>query len=190
MDALTQTVMQRVSGDDLSRISKMIGANEQTTSAALSTAVPLLVAALAKNAAKPEGASSLQQALVKDHDGSILNDVAGFLGNPSAANGIGILGHILGAKQSTVQQGLAKSTGMDAGQIGQLLQIAAPLLMGALGQHQQQQGFDISALASFLGGQQQAAQQSNPNLTSMLGGGSTLGGILGLLGKLFGGQRQ
>ncbi len=189
MDALTETLMQQLSRDGLSSISQKIGADEQKTASALSTAVPLLVAALAKNAATSEGASSLQQALVKDHDGSILEHVPDFLSNPEVANGDGILRHVLGAKQPTVQQGLARSLGMEDNQVAALLQIAAPLLMGALGKQQQQQGFDLSGLASFLGGQQQAVQQSNPDIMSLLlGSQAGKGGILGLLSRLFGGR--
>ena len=186
MDALTQELMERLSGEGLSQISQRIGANEQTTGTVLSTVVPLLVSALAKNASTPKGANALNQALAKDHDGSILSDISGFLGNPETANGAGILGHVLGKKESAVKQSLAQKAGLDSSQIEQLLQIAAPLLMGALGQQGQQQGFDVNSLSSFLGGQQQMAQQSNPDLMSMLGGGSPLGSILGLVGKLFG----
>ena len=195
MDALTQQLMQQLSGDGISQISRQIGADEQTTGSALSAAMPLLVSALANNASKPEGAQALHQALAEDHDGSILNDMSGFLGNPQAANGAGILGHVLGAQQPAVTQGLAQGTGLDSSQVGQLLQIAAPLLMGALGQQQQQQGFDTNGLSAFLGGQQQAAHQSNPDMMSMLNSlldmnrsGSALDDILGMAGKLFGGQ--
>lgn len=195
MDALTQQLMQQLSGDGLSQISRQIGADEQTTGSALSAAMPLLVSALAKNASKPDEAQALHQALAKDHDGSILNDMSGFLGNPQAANGAGILGHILGGQQSGVTQGLAQGTGLNSGQVGQLLEVAAPLLMGALGQQQQQQGLDTNELSDFLGGQQQQAQQSNPDMMSMLNNlldmdrdGSALDDILGMAGKLFGGR--
>ncbi len=189
MDALTETLMSQLSQGGLSAVGQKIGADERTAASALSTAVPLLVAALARNASTTEGAASLQQALVKDHDGSILEHVTDFLGNPEAANGAGILRHVLGHQQVTVQQGLSRSLGLESNQIGTLLQIAAPLLMGALGKQQQQQGFDLGSLASFLGGQQQAVQQSNPDIMSLLTGKqSGLSGILGLLSKLFGGR--
>ena len=138
MDALTKQLMQQLSGDELSQISRQIGVDERTTGSALSAATPLLISALANNASKPDGAQALHQALAKDHDGSILNDMSGFLANPQTANGAGILGHILGGQQPGVTQGLAQGTGLNSGQAGQLLQIAAPLLMGALGQQQQQ----------------------------------------------------
>ncbi len=192
---LTQLLMQQLAGGGLSQISQQIGTDEQTTGSALSTAMPLLVSALANNASKPDGAQALHQALTEGHDGSILNNVPSFLENPQAANGAGILGHILGGQQPVVTQGLAQNTGLDSGQVGQLLQIAAPLLMGALGQQQQQQGLDANSLSAFLGGQQQMAQQSNPDMMSTLNSlldtnrdGSALDEVLGLMGKLLGGQ--
>jgi hypothetical protein len=195
MDALIQQVLQQVSGAGISQISKKIGVNEQTINSALSVALPLLLSALANNASQPEGAQSLHQALAKDHDGSILNDVSGFLENPQAANGAGILGHILGGQQPVVTQGLTQGTGLNSNQSQQLLQIAAPLVMGVLGQQQRQAGFDPNSLSSFLGGQQQLAQQSNPDMMSVLNGlldtnqdGSAADDILGQLGKLLGGQ--
>jgi len=195
MDALTQQLMQQLAGGGLSKIGQQIGANEQTTSSALSAALPLLLSALANNASKPEGAQALNQALANDHDGSILNDVSGFLDNPQAANGAGILGHVLGGREPVVRQGLAQGTGLNTDQVGQLLQIAAPLVMGMLGQQRQQNGLDPNGLSAFLGGQQQAAQQSNPDIMGVVNNlldankdGSALDEILGIAGKLFGGK--
>ena len=195
MDALTQQLLQQLSGEGVSRISQQIGADEKTTGSALSAALPLLMSALANNVSKPEEAQALHQALSQDHDGSILNDMSGFLDNPQAANGAGILGHILGGQQPVVTQGLAQGTGLNGSQVGQLLQIAAPLVMGMLGQHQQQNGFDPNGLSAFLGGQQQQAQQSNPDMMGVLNtlldtnrDGSAVDDVLGMVGKLFGGK--
>jgi len=195
MDTLTQQLLQQLAGEGIKQISRKIGADEQTTNAALSTALPLLVSALAKNTSKTEGAQSLNQALTKDHDGSILNDVPGFLDNPAAANGAGILGHVLGSQQPAVTKGLTQATGLDNGQVDQLLQIAAPLLLGALGQKQQQKGLDPDGLSTYLGGQQQKAQASNPDLMGALNtlldadkDGSALDDVLGMMGNLLGGK--
>jgi hypothetical protein len=192
MDALTTQLMKQLSGGELTQISRQIGADPKTTKTALSSVMPMLVSALAKNASKPEGAEALHKALNNDHDGSILDDLTGFLGNPQAANGAGILGHILGNKQPAVTKGLAEGTGLDIGQIGQLLKIAAPILMGMLGKQQQTKGFDINDLTSFLGGQHKKVQKTNPDLMGALGGlldadgdGSPVNDIMGMVGKLF-----
>jgi hypothetical protein len=193
MDALTQQLIQQLAGEGITQISRKIGADEQTTKAALSTALPLLVSALAKNTSKTEGAQSLNQALTKDHDGSILNDVPGYLENPEAANGAKILGHVLGSQQSAVTKGLTQGTGLNSEQVDQLLQIGAPLLMGLLGQQQQQKGFDPNGLSTYLGGQQQKAQESDPDLMGALNtlldadkDGTALDDVIGMAAKLFG----
>ena len=136
-----------------------------------------------------------RQALANDHDGSILDDLGGFQNHPQAANGAGILGHVLGDQQPVAAQGLAQNSNLNANQTGQLLQMAAPLLMGALGQQQQHQGFDPGSLANFLGGQQQQAQQADPGMMDMLNrlldtnrSGSALDEIMGFIGRLFGGR--
>lgn len=195
MDALTQQLLQQLAGEGITQISRKIGADEKTTNAALSVALPLLVSALAKNASKTNGAQSLNQALAKDHDGSILNDVPSYLENPEAANGAGILEHVLGSQQPVVSSGLKQATGLDSGQVDQVLQIAAPLIMGALGQQQQQKGFDTNDLSTYLGSQQQKAQNTNPDLMGALNtlldtnkDGSAVDDVIGMMGKLFGGK--
>jgi hypothetical protein len=195
MDAIMRLLDQQLGGDELSQISRQIGADKQKTGTALSAAVPLLLSALANNASESEGAASLHQALAQDHDGAIFNDMSGFLNNFQSANGAGILGHVLGNQQQTVQQGLAQQTGLDAGSIGQLLLIAAPLVMGALGKTQQEQGLNASGLSDFLGSQQQMAQEENPDMMSMLSklldrnnDGSALDDILGMASKFFSGR--
>ena len=193
MDGITQQLMQELAQGGLSQISQKVGVDEGRTGSVLSTAMPLLVSALANNTTKPDGAQALHQALNNDHDGSILNNLGGFLNDPQVANGTGILEHVLGSQQATVAKKMAESTGLSAGQVEQLLQIAAPLIMGAVGKEQQQQGFDTTDLSDFLGGQQQIAKDANPDLMSMISGfldmnkdGSIWDDILRIIGKLFG----
>ncbi len=196
MDTITQQLLQQLAGGAVSQISQKIGADEQATNSALSAAIPLLVSALAKNAAKPEGAQALQQAVTKDHDGSILDDLDGFLGNPESANGAGILKHVLGNQQPLVKKGLTQNTGLDSEQVGMLLQIAAPLVMGMLGKQQQQRGLNADSLSGMLGQEKQLAEQTNPdmmstinNLLDMNNDGSALDDILGIAGKLLSGKK-
>jgi hypothetical protein len=193
MNTVIDQVMGQLSAQGLGQISERIGADEDTTGTALATAMPLLLSALAQNASKPEGATSLHQALAKDHDGSVLQNLGGYLGSPDLEDGAGILRHVLGAKEPVVEERLAKGTGLNTGQAAQLLQIAAPLLLGALGQQQSQQGLGASGLASLLGGQQQELQQAKPDMMSVLNSlldadkdGSAVDEVMGFVGKLFG----
>jgi hypothetical protein len=120
----------------------------------------------------------------------------GFLGNPEAANGAGILNRVLGSQQPAITKGLTKNTGLNSNQIGLLLQIAAPLVMGMLGKQQQQQGLNANDLSGLLGSEKQMAEQSNPDMMSTLNSlldmnkdGSAMDDILGIAGKLFGGNK-
>ena len=64
----------------IQQLSQHIGAEStEQTEAAASGIISTLVAGLNKNAATPDGATALVSAIDRDHDGSILEDVAGFL---------------------------------------------------------------------------------------------------------------
>jgi hypothetical protein len=194
MSFITDMLMQQLSGNAVSQISQKIGADPGITSQAIAMATPLLMSALARNASNPQGAQALHQALNQDHNGGILDNVAGFLGgNPQAANGAGILSHVLGDQRGAVQNGLAQQTGLDANASGQLLEMLAPIVMGALGKTQQQQGLDVNGLASLLGNHQQTAQASSPDMMGMLSGlldmnkdGNPMDDIGRIAGQFFG----
>jgi hypothetical protein len=63
----------------------------------------------------------LHRAPAQDHDGSILDNLTGFLGDAQAGPGKGILRHVLGDRRRQVETGLSKTTGLDAGSVGKLL---------------------------------------------------------------------
>lgn len=168
MDDLSKRILGELSGGGLAQLSEQLGVDEGRVDSTLSTAMPLLVSALANNASKPGQAQAIMQALEKDHDGSILNDVGSYLGDTQSANGAGILGHVLGDQQPMVAKNLAKVTGMNQSEVNDLLKVAAPLVMGALGEEKQKKGLDTDSLADFLGGQQQAINEANPTVANLL----------------------
>lgn len=194
--------------------SSQAGAPANKTSDVLSMALPVLMGAMKKNAATPEGAAGLMGALQGKHGGGILDNLGDFFGggvdDNAMQDGAGILGHVLGGKQNNVQNALSKQSGLDAGSVGTILKVAAPILMGYLGKQTQQAGVSGSngigdLLGSMLGGNSGtgAKQQSMiesfldadgdgsivDDLAGMLlnqGGKSGGGGLGGLLGGLFG----
>ncbi len=168
MNVITQMITQQLSGAASRQIAARLGVSESTANSAVQIAVPLILAALARNASRPEGAQELHQAVASDHDGSILNNVDGFLGNPQEGNGAGILGHVLGDQRAPVENNLAQATGMDASSAGSLMEIVAPLVMGAVGRTQRQNGLDSSGLAEYLGQQQQEQAAAAPGLMGTL----------------------
>jgi hypothetical protein len=118
------------------------------------------------------------------------------------------LGHILGSKQPQVENALSSKSGMDAGTISQILQIAAPILLGYLGKQTRQQNVSSpdglnGLLGGLMGGGKAASKQQSliesfldsdgdgsviDDLAGMVlnSGGSKKGGLGGMLGGLFG----
>jgi hypothetical protein len=168
MNAISEMITQRISGAAAGQLAQRLGVSESTAQTAVQLAVPLILAALARNAAQPQGAQDLHQAVASDHDGSILDQLSSYLGNPQAANGSGILGHVLGGQRPAVESNLAQATGLDQNSAGSLLEMVAPLVMGAVGREQQQNGLDPDGLSQFLAREQQAEATTNPDLMGTL----------------------
>lgn len=168
MNAITQIITQQLSGSASSAIAQRFGISETTANTAIQMAIPLILTAMARNASQPQEAENLHQAIANDHDGSIFNNLMGYLGNPQSANGAGILGHVFGSQQPAIENNLAEATGMDQSSAAGLLETVAPLVMGSLGQAQQQNGLDASGLSSLLNSQQDQAQANAPDAMGML----------------------
>jgi hypothetical protein len=175
-------------------LSQQLGADTNTTQSAVKAALPMLIGALDKNTDSPQGAQSLQQALASDHDGSIFDNLSGFLGSTDNGSGAAILGHIFGQKQGTVEQGVSKMSGMSPELVGSLLQNLAPIIMGYLGKQQREQNLNPDDLSSMLGREREAVQQQGDStastavdlITSLMdqdGDGSMLDDIGGMLGR-------
>ena len=181
-------------------ISRQLGIDPQTAQQAVAGAIPILTGAMSRNAATPDGAAALHQAL-QEHDGSILDQAGQYLGQGDTSAGDGILGHLLGGNRDNAANGLAQATGLDAGSSSQLLAMLAPLVMGAIGRAHAQQGQGPGDLAGMLAGEHAQAQSAAPSgVLGMLEGlldtnrdGSVVDDVTrmggDLLGGLFGGKR-
>ncbi len=104
--------------------------------------------------------------------GGMANILGGLLGTAPASSRTGniggILGNILGAGNvPQVQQGVGKATGLNGSQIGLLMSILAPLIMGALGKMKRQQGLDAGGLARVLENDRRTVEQRVPEASNM-----------------------
>jgi hypothetical protein len=197
MPSLIEGLLSQLGGATAQQIGRQIGADPAKTQTAIAAAVPMLLGALSRNAASPAGASALSGALARDHDGSVLDNLGGYLQAFQTGPGEGILGHVLGATRSTMESNLSKVSGLDLTSVSRLLTVLAPLVMGALGRTQKSQGLDAGSLASLLGHEKQAAAGAVPGMAGLLGlldrdgDGDVVNDVakgLGSLGKLFGGR--
>jgi hypothetical protein len=168
MASMIELLIEMLSGDALDIISKKVGVPKGKTQQALPDIIAVLTGALAKNSSKKQGAKELSNALTKDHDGSILNNIIDYISNYQSGEGNGILGHVLADNRPAVEKGLSQKTGLDIGTIGNLLTMAAPLIMGILGKTQKQQDLDSGSLASLLGSEKRQAQNMSPGAIDIL----------------------
>ena len=181
------------------------------TASVVTMAMPILLGAMKRNASNESGAANLMNALNSKHDGSILDNLGGLFGGgvneEVKQDGLGILGHVLGGSQDNAVRALSQKSGLDTNSVMQILQVAAPILLGYLGKQKQQKNVNSdSGIGDLLGGlmgggKKQPEQQSMieslldgnndgsviDDIAGMvLGGSQKKGGLGGLLGGFFG----
>ena len=189
--------------------SSQTGQSNDKTAAVLSMALPTILGAMQRNAATPQGAESLNNALSDNrHDGSILDQLGGLLGGGKADSsllneGAGILKHVLGGNQQRVEQNISQNSGVDSGSVAQIIKMAAPVLMGVLGSKKRQSNVDQNGIGNLLGSVMGGGADNDQSLIEklldadgdgsiiddvagmVLGGSKKKGGLGGLLGGLF-----
>jgi hypothetical protein len=196
---LMSLLKDQLTPEMIAQLSQQTGAAPAQTTSAAEGIFSTLLGGLAKNAAGG-GAEAILGALNKDQHGSAMGDIMGLLsgamgGGGAATNGAGILGHILGGQQQGAAQVISQASGMQASGVQDMMLKLAPMVMGVLGQQNQQSGgFDASGLASLLGGAVQK-QNSNPMMqlaTQFLDkdhDGSVVDDLMGMVGsRLLGGM--
>ena len=163
------------------QISQNVGADQSQVNAAIQAALPMILGGLANNASSPQGAESLNHALERDHDGSILNNLGGLsdmifggqqVAPPKQADAGGILGHIFGNSQGRVAQEVSQQSGLSMQQVAPILMMLAPIVMNYLGQRKREQGVGPGGLGDLLGGLLGGAQPQIPQAS----GQATAGG--------------
>lgn len=181
------------------------------TASVVTMAMPILLGAMKRNATNEDGAANLMNALNNKHDGSILDNLTGLFGGgvneDVKQDGLGILGHVLGGSQNNAVQALSQKSGLDTNSVMQILQVAAPILLGYLGKQKQEQNVNSElGIGDLLGGLMGGSNKQQPKQQSLieslldgnndgsviddiagmvLGGAKKKGGIAGMLGGFF-----
>ena len=211
MDSILELLNSNKGHQIISGISKETHQSQEKTTEVISMALPILLGALKRNTNTNEGASGLLSALDSKHDGSILDNLGSYfeggVSEDEKADGLGILGHILGGSQDNVLGALSKKSGMDTQDIMKILQVVAPLVLGYLGSQKQKQQVQSPNDLGDLLGNLMGGQNSNQSMIESLLDGNNDGSIIddvagmflnngnkgkgsigGMLGGLFGGK--
>ena len=193
-----EALLRLLQGQDLGNLASQVGGNEGEVKNGVMAALPAMLAALGKNAGTEKGAEELNNALEKKHDGSILDNLSGYLSNPDLKDGAGILNHLFGNQTSNVANAVSQSSGLDTNGSMKMLQMLAPILMGILGQQKKQNNLDAkglgnltSMLASNFGSEAGASgiMEAVTNLLDANKDGNVMDDIMGMVGKFFGGNK-
>ena len=189
-----EALLGLLQGQDLGQLTEQVGGNEGQVKNGVMAALPAMLTALSKNTGTEKGAQELNNALETKHDGSILNNLSGYLSNPDLKDGAGIFG----SQTSNVANAVSQSSGLDSNGSMKMLQMLAPVLMGMLGQQKKQNNLDAegignltSMLASNFGSEAGASgiMEAVTNLLDANKDGNVMDDIMGMVGKLFGGSK-
>ncbi len=184
MSGLVEGIIGQLGPAGMAQIAGALGTDESQTQSAVAAALPAIIAGMANNASKPDGAQALSSAL-GEHSPSIFEALGPLL--TGGGDGAKILGHVLGDRRQNVEQNLAGQSGLNLDVIMKLLPILAPLVMGYLSKEKQDKNLDAGGLGSVLGQERQQVEQQQPGLGGLAaildndGDGSIVDDILGKL---------
>ncbi len=165
---LMGAIMDRMDDKSMDKISQSLGMDSAQAQSAVTAALPMLLAGLQRNT-RAGGATNLANALDRDHDGSILDDIGGMLASGGSSEGGKILGHIFGNRQNNVEKGVSQVAGIDPAKAAQLMSMLAPLIMGALGKVKRDQGLGADDLGGLLEREEEIVRKRQPDATGLAG---------------------
>lgn len=183
MSGLVDAVMAQIGGSEIDAIAQQFGLSQNQAQAAIEQTLPLMVGAMAKNAATPDGAAALHTAL-GDHEGVDLGGLLGGLlgGNAGGGGGLGGLGDLLGG---AVSGGGGGAPGGGLGDLGAL----AGAVLGGLGGNAAGQagaapggGIGGAILGHIFGNRRGQAEQGLGQTTGL--GGVNAGQLMAMLAPI------
>jgi len=126
--SILSLLSDRIEDSEVERMSQQIGASPSTTRTAVQASLPLLIGALARNAnTSPDAAEALDQAVDRDHDGSMVDhlssliDVVGQKAGTTGGLSDGGLGSLFSAAESIFSDQITQKTVDGSGILGHLL---------------------------------------------------------------------
>lgn len=114
MSYLLEELSKQINPQMLQGLSSQLGTSEAQTTQAVSALIPMLIGGLSQNVQRG-GADSLDKALERDHDGSLLNQLSGMFGGGGAGGLAGMVGGLLGGGQQGGGNLMGQLTQMMAG---------------------------------------------------------------------------
>lgn len=194
---ILEAVLAAQGGGAVPQLGRQFGLRDDQVASALSALVPALASGFAKNASSAGGLDGLVAALAGGRHAAYVDDAASLARPETAADGNGILGHVLGSKEASRQVAAqaAMSSGVGADVLKKMLPVVAAMMMGAMAKGASGRaaapGGLPGGLGAGLGGNSGAGGGLLDMLAPMLDrdrDGSVVDDVAGMLGKFLGGR--
>lgn len=160
------TLMKLMTSDNtVNALGSNSGTDSDAAMAVMSSLLPQLISGASQQATNKKTAAGFQKAL-NDHSTANTRDIAAFIKSADLDDGEKIIQHLLGGETNTAVKTAAKNAGISGKDAMKIAALAAPLLMGVLGQQSKKQqqaksAADGSALIQALMGGGTGTQASS-----------------------------
>jgi hypothetical protein len=186
MPGIFDTVQQQLGPDTVNQISQQLGVDPATAQQAVTAALPVVLGGMASHADEDPAAAATIHSEADNHAG-ILGGLGslipggggggGILGGLASAVGAGglgsVLGSVLGSRNSQVQDGVTKASGLDPQRSKQLMMILVPIVLAAIAHHKRQANLSPAEVGPSLQNEAREAQdhavRQQPHLGGILG---------------------
>jgi len=183
MAGILDSLMGMLGPQVVGPVASQLGESTETVQRGLQTGSAAMLAGLAAKVGQPGFLSQIFGMITNPANTSgALSSITSNLGSlasgatssPLGSLGGQFLSSIFGSNMSTVTDTIGRSTGLASGKVGSLLSMAAPLVLGVLGQHVRQNGLSAGDLGNMLKAEAPSFQRFLPaGLGSLLGGASS-----------------
>lgn len=184
MAGILDSLMGMLGPQVVGPVASQLGESTETVQRGLQTGSAAMLAGLAAKVGQPGFLSQIFSLITNPANSSgalssITSNPASLLsgGTSSPLGSLGgqFLSNIFGSNMSSVTDAIGRSTGLASGKVGSLLSMAAPLVLGVLGQNVRQNGLSAGDLGNTLKAEASSFQRFLPaGLGSLLGGASAM----------------
>ena len=168
MSGILEMITAQLDDQSLGQLGNQLGTSQDSLAGAIGAALPMLLGGLERNARTESGAEALQNALNRDHDGSVLNHLSSFFNQRPTQSDSRMVEHMLGSRRQAAESSLGRASGLNQETISGLFENLAPIVMAALGQKSQSERLDTGQLASMLGGEARDLSDREPGTMGMV----------------------
>ena len=146
MAKMLEPIKALITPEMLQTVGTVLGLSPEQVKQGTEIVMPLLATGMARASATPEGQVALMKA-VNEADTSVLGNLNGFLGGLTTSGGDDIVKRLLADDGRVVSALIKEKSGLD---IGPLVGMAAPMVLGFLNSQVRNQGMDTAALMKDL----------------------------------------